>query len=98
LLSQTTGKLHSVKGTAVETLGDLTGSTYLKEAGRDEHAAGEEEVNISKVKAQGEATMDKVVGTKDSVLGAVTGDKEQQVSGRCHVPSSTDRVSLFPVY
>ena len=94
------GQLHSVKGTAVETIGNLTGSTYLQQAGGDEHAAGEQQVDAAKLKNQGEAVKGKIAGTKDSVVGAVTGDSQQQVSGRCRAPSidGWDLVSLFPFF
>lgn len=39
--SQSTGQYHSVKGTVVETVGNLTGATSWQQSGKQEHAEGE---------------------------------------------------------
>jgi len=87
LPSKPAGQLHSVKGTVVETVGNLTGSANLQQSGREEHAAGETEVTAANTKLQTDAVKDKVTGVKDSVVGAVTNDKSQQAQGGCHVSS-----------
>jgi hypothetical protein len=38
---RTTGQYHSIKGTAVETIGNLTGSQDWQHSGRQEHDSGE---------------------------------------------------------
>ncbi|KAE9389666.1 hypothetical protein BT96DRAFT_1024958 [Gymnopus androsaceus JB14] len=75
------GQIHSVKGTAVETIGNLTGASSWTQSGKEEHAAGEAEYNAAQAKEYAEGTVDRVGGKIDSVAGAITGDKQQQASG-----------------
>jgi len=79
--SKNSGQFHSVKGTAVETVGNLTGLEDWKTGGRDEHNKGEAEIKAAEAKNYVEGTGDRLEGKKDSIVGAVTGDKSQQISG-----------------
>ena len=81
LTSRTSGQYHSVKGTVVETIGNLTGSTSWQKSGKEEHAAGEVEANAAQAKGYVEGVTDRISGKKDAIVGAVVGDKQQEITG-----------------
>ncbi|KAI6014673.1 hypothetical protein EDC04DRAFT_2870648 [Pisolithus marmoratus] len=79
--SKLSGQFHSVKGSAVEAIGDATSASSWSQSGKEEHSRGEGEYKAAQAKGYVEGTTDRVGGYKDSVLGAVSGDKDQQLAG-----------------
>ena len=70
-----------MKGNIVENIGNATGATSWQQSGKEEHAKGEAEYKAAQAQGYAEGTMDRLGGKKDSIVGAVTGDKSQQAEG-----------------
>ncbi|KAJ7200319.1 hypothetical protein GGX14DRAFT_466621 [Mycena pura] len=79
--SKASGQFHSVKGTVVEMIGHMAGAPTWQQAGRDEHVAGEAEIQAAEAQAYVQGTLDRGQGKLDAVVGAVTGDREREVAG-----------------
>lgn len=79
--SKATGQYHSLKGTVVETVGDMTGAKSWSDSGKQEHAAGETEYKAAQAKGYAEGLKDNITGKKDTVVGALTGDRQQETAG-----------------
>ncbi|ORY83584.1 hypothetical protein BCR35DRAFT_303465 [Leucosporidium creatinivorum] len=72
---------NSTVGSIKETYGAAVGASGLEAAGRDQAAQGEVESNAAQAQAYAEGTADRLGGKLDRVVGAVTGDIEQQQAG-----------------
>lgn len=64
-------------------VGHMTGATSWQKSGRDEHMAGEAEIQAAEAEAYLQGTIDRAQGKLDAVVGAVTGDRERQMEGMC---------------
>lgn len=82
LSSKTTGQYHSTKGTIVEAIGNATGLESWQTSGRDEHAQGEAEYKAAQAQGYAEGTIDRLGGKKDAVVGALSGDRQQETAGK----------------
>jgi len=80
-LSKASGKLHSAKGAAVETVGSMTGSAEWQQSGKEERAGGDAEYKAAQAEGYAEGTTDRLRGKKDSLTGSLTGDTAQQEKG-----------------
>ncbi|GLB42426.1 putative mismatched base pair and cruciform DNA recognition protein [Lyophyllum shimeji] len=79
--SKASGQYHQLKGSVVETVGDVTGSQSWKESGQQERAQGEAEYKAAQAKEYIEGAMDRIGGKKESVLGALSGDRPLEARG-----------------
>lgn len=75
----------------------MTGSTEWQRSGKEEHAAGETEYKAAQAQGYAEGTKDRVAGKKDAVVGAVTGDRSQEASGKSTLDSSfPSHTDIYP--
>ncbi|KAF7327434.1 hypothetical protein MKEN_00321300 [Mycena kentingensis (nom. inval.)] len=79
--NKTSGQYHSMKGTAVETVGNLTGLESWQRSGKEEHAQGEAEYNAAQAHEYVDGATDRLHGKADATWGALTGDKSKQAKG-----------------
>ncbi|KAG5647902.1 hypothetical protein DXG03_007826 [Asterophora parasitica] len=79
--TKSSGQYHSTKGNLVEAVGNVTGATSWQQSGKQEHAEGESEYKAAQAKGYVEGTADRIGGKKDSIVGAVTGDRSQETQG-----------------
>ena len=63
-------------------IGNATGLESWQQSGREEHAQGEAEYKAAQAKGYAEGTIDRMGGKKDAVVGALTGDRQQEASGK----------------
>lgn len=68
----------------------MTGATSWQQSGKEEHAAGEAEYKAAQTKGYAEGTKDRIGGKKDNIIGAVTGDRSQEVQGMYLEPFVVD--------
>ena len=74
-------------GKVEETIGNVTGSESLKTSGQERRGQGDTEHKEAQAQGYTEGTKDRLVGKKDQLSGAVTGDTSQEISGKfCFFP------------
>jgi uncharacterized protein YjbJ (UPF0337 family) len=59
----------------------VTGAKSWTESGSQEHASGETEYKAAQAKGYAEGLKDNISGKKDTIVGAITGDRQQQTTG-----------------
>ncbi|GAA5874404.1 hypothetical protein JCM8547_005389 [Rhodosporidiobolus lusitaniae] len=79
--SKVLGNVNSVVGSAKAAVGDATGIASLSQSGNEQRAMGQAEYKAAQVQGYAEGTADRLGGKFDRVVGAVTGDKEQEAKG-----------------
>ncbi|WVQ71278.1 hypothetical protein IAR50_000804 [Cryptococcus sp. DSM 104548] len=90
--SKTNGQINSIVGTGKVLVGNVIESGYAAVGGSTEpssfttegqkqHDQGEAEITAAQARNYVEGVGDRLEGKKDSIVGAVTGDKTQQTSG-----------------
>jgi uncharacterized protein YjbJ (UPF0337 family) len=65
-------------------IGNVTGQKDWQRDGQAEHRRGEAEYDAARAKGFVEGVGDRISGKKDAVLGALKGDKSQQIQGEQH--------------
>ncbi|KAJ3858928.1 hypothetical protein EV359DRAFT_68602 [Lentinula novae-zelandiae] len=79
--SKANAQYNSTMGTAKEVFGNTIGGDSWTQAGKEQHAQGEAEYKAAQAKEYANGTIDRAGGKIDSVVGALTGDKQQQLAG-----------------
>lgn len=73
---------HSVAGTIVEAVGDITSSSSWQQSGKERHARGEDEYGAAQTQGYAEGTLNRLQGKMDTIVGAIKGDKDLQAQGQ----------------
>jgi len=73
-------------GKVEETIGNVTGVQSLKTSGQERRAQGDTEYKEAQTQGYVEGTKDRLVGKKDQLGGAVTGDTSQETAGTFSLP------------
>jgi uncharacterized protein YjbJ (UPF0337 family) len=68
-------------------IGNVTGQKDWQRDGQAEHRRGEAEYDAARAKGFVEGVGDRISGKKDAVLGALKGDKSQQIQGEHTIKS-----------
>ncbi|KAH8922337.1 hypothetical protein BT69DRAFT_1243255 [Atractiella rhizophila] len=80
--SKVNANYNSTVGSIKETVGNLTGLGGLESSGASQRRDGDAEYKAAQAQGYAEGTKDRVGGKVDNVVGAVTGDKSQEMSGQ----------------
>ncbi|CAH7666632.1 hypothetical protein BY996DRAFT_4580088 [Phakopsora pachyrhizi] len=80
--SKFSGNFNSTIGGLKEQVGHAIGSTDLESSGAQQKTKGDAEYKAAQAQGYAEGTKDRVSGKVDNVIGAVTGDKSQQIEGQ----------------
>jgi uncharacterized protein YjbJ (UPF0337 family) len=75
---RTQGSWDQTVGSGKETLGGLIGSESLKQQGRDQNQAGQEQEAKGQLNDLGKGVSDRVTGAVGGAVASLTGDREGQ--------------------
>lgn len=74
--------MKNTLGKVEETIGNVTNVEGWKASGQERRAQGDTEHKEAQAQGYAEGTKDRLLGKKDQVTGAVTGDTSQEIAGK----------------
>ncbi|KAH8923204.1 hypothetical protein BT69DRAFT_1350294 [Atractiella rhizophila] len=80
--SKFNAQVNQTIGGVKETVGHTLNLHNLAQSGTEQRHRGEAEKEAAKAKGYAEGTGDRVTGKKDNIVGALTNDRDQQMSGQ----------------
>ncbi|KAI5481115.1 hypothetical protein MNV49_005550 [Pseudohyphozyma bogoriensis] len=94
--SKLNAQVNTTVGGVRETVGEQMGWQDTQKAGMEQKAMGDAEYKDAQARGYVQGTKDRVEGKIDNVIGAVTGDSEQQLSGKARTEKGATQQQVRP--